>query len=65
MEILIILKIYYFLHKYLKSTEKNKKENGEVFTPIKLAKEMFNKLQETNPNLKLVIFHLFFEKNLS
>ena len=40
-----------FINRYLKPTEKKKKENGEVFTPIKLIEEMMNKLEEAEPNI--------------
>ena len=44
-----------FLNDKLKPTEKNKKERGEVFTPLELVNEMLDKLPKevwNNPNLK-------------
>jgi site-specific DNA-methyltransferase (adenine-specific) len=47
-----------FLHKNLKPTEKKKKNNSEVFTPIELIEEIMNKFTDVtsgiwdNPNLK-------------
>jgi len=38
-----------FINKHLKPTERKKKENGEVFTPIPLIEEMMDKLEESNP----------------
>jgi len=38
-----------FINKHLKPTERKKKENGEVFTPIALIEEMMDKLEESNP----------------
>ncbi len=51
-------KLLEFIDRHLKPTEKKKKENGEVFTPMKLVNEMLDKLEEadssvfSNPNLK-------------
>ena len=51
-------KLLEFINRHLKPTEKKKKENGEVFTPIELIQEMMDKLKEadptifSNPNLK-------------
>lgn len=47
-----------FINSCLKINNKKKKENGEIFTPIKIIEEMINKLEKedinifTNPNLK-------------
>ena len=52
------IKLINYINSFLKPTEKKKKENGEVFTPIKLVQEMIGKLKDaepkifTNPNLK-------------
>jgi site-specific DNA-methyltransferase (adenine-specific) len=40
-----------FLNANLKPTKEKKEKNGEVFTPIKLIEEMFDKLTEANPNI--------------
>ena len=52
------IKLINHINSFLKPTEKKKKENGEVFTPINLVQEMIGKLKDadpkifTNPNLK-------------
>ena len=40
-----------FINRHLKPSEKKKKENGEVFTPIELVEEMLNKLEEAESNI--------------
>jgi hypothetical protein len=45
------IKLLEFLNANLKPTKEKKEKNGEVFTPIKLIKEMFDKLTEANPNI--------------
>jgi hypothetical protein len=43
-------KLLNFIDKELKPKEKEKKENGEVFTPLSLVKEMLDKLDEAYKN---------------
>ena len=48
-------KLFEFINQKLTPNVKNKKERGEVFTPIELVKEMLDKLPKevwTNPDLK-------------
>jgi hypothetical protein len=48
-------KLLEFINRELKPKEKEKKENGEVFTPVKIVEEMFNKFPQevwSNPNYK-------------
>jgi len=45
------IKLIEYINSYLKPTERKKKENGEVFTPIKLVQEMINKLKEADPTI--------------